>query len=182
MSVTGDERYDEHTAADLPHPVPGHGDGGADVSVLAPQVLFGAPHPLSITTAHLMLAEDIYFLGFPFGMSFDVGDLNAGFPMPLVKKGIVSGLHFEDGLILLDGHNNPGFSGGPVVRRGTSTEQTVVGLVSAYRYDRNRVLDTDDKPGPYTYDVNTGIVYVQDVRQVLRLISDNPIGIEVDQP
>lgn len=55
-------------------------------------------------------------------------------------------------------------------------------LVSAYRYDRNRVLDTDDKPGPYTYDVNTGIVYVQDVRQVLRLISDNPIGIEVDQP
>lgn len=65
----------------------GHGDGDADVSVLAPRVLFGAPHPLSITTAHLMLAEDLYFLGFPFGMSFDVGELNAGFPMPLVKKG-----------------------------------------------------------------------------------------------
>ncbi len=160
----------------------GHGEGEADVSVLAPQVLFGAAYPLSITTAHLMLAEDIYFLGFPFGMSFDVGDLNAGFPMPLVKKGIVSALPLEDGLILLDGHNNPGFSGGPVVRRGTSTEQTVVGLVSAYRYDRNKVLDTAGEEGPYTYDVNTGIVYVQDARHFLRLVSNNPIGIEVSQP
>lgn len=58
----------------------------------------------------------------------------------------------------------------------------MVGLVSAYRYDRNNVLDTDGKAGPYTYDVNTGIVYVQDVSQVLRLISDNPIGLEVAQP
>ena len=35
----------------------GHGQGNVDVSVLSPEVLFGANHALRATTAHLMLAE-----------------------------------------------------------------------------------------------------------------------------
>jgi len=158
----------------------GHAEGNADISVLAPQVLFGAAHPIVASTAHLTLAEDVYFLGFPFGMSFDMGDLNAHFPLPLVKKGIVSALHHEEGLILLDAHNNPGFSGGPVVRRYTAMEQIVIGVVTAYRNQRETVLNREGRPGPYTYDVNTGIVYVSDARHIQNLISRNPIGINVD--
>lgn len=156
----------------------GNGDNGVDVSVLAPQLIFGAAHPLEATSVNLTLAEDVYFLGFPFGMSHDVGDLNAGFPIPLVKKGIVSALEFGDGLILLDGHNNPGFSGGPVIRMGASNEPVVIGLVSAYRSERQPILDSTGQPVPFSYDTNTGIVFVCDARHIHQLVSRNPIGID----
>ena len=159
----------------------GHGNGKVDVSVLAPRVLFGATHQLLTTTRGLQLAEDVYFLGYPFGMGFDMGEKNAKFPLPLVKKGIVSALNMGNGLILLDGHNNPGFSGGPVVRsriRG-GDKQVVIGVVTGYRSSRRSVLDNVGKKGPYTYDMNTGIVSVYDIRHVESLIVGNPIGIKV---
>ena len=157
----------------------GHGKSDMDVSVLAPQELFGATHPLSLTIANLKFAEDVYFLGFPFGISFDIGNLNANFPMPLVKKAIVSAIIMEEGLILLDGHNNPGFSGGPVVRCGTRQEQIVIGVVSGYRFERSAVLDEAGNEGPYSYDMNTGIVIVCYANQIQQLILDNPIGIKI---
>ena len=157
--------------------VVGHGAGDLDVSVLAPQVLFGASHVLRTTTANLVLAEDVYFLGFPYGWSSNVGALNGGFPMPLVKKAIVSALGIGDEPLLLDGHNNPGFSGGPVARRGNSAEQTVIGVVSGYRSEWRNVLDGAGNTGPYVHIINTGIVIVNDIRHVISLITDNPIGI-----
>ena len=167
----------------LPMPVRlvGHGAGDIDVTVLAPQKLFGAPHALNLTTAGLYLAEDIYFLGFPYGLGMEVKtDLNAGFPLPLVKKAVVSALGLEDGPMLLDGHNNAGFSGGPVARRGTKKEQAVIGVVSGYRFDRQKVRDAKGKETSHTYDTNTGIVIAHDIRHTLEIVAGNPIGISVD--
>ena len=104
-------------------------------------------------------------------------DLNAGFPLPLVKKAAVSALGLEDGPILLDGHNNPGFSGGPVARRRTKEEQTVIGVVSGYRFDRHNVRDANGDKTSYTYDTNTGIIIAHDIRHALAIIASNPIGI-----
>lgn len=152
--------------------------GNIDVTVLAPQKLFGAPHPLRLTTAGLVLAEDVYFLGFPYGLGMNVKtDLNAGFPLPLVKKAVVSALGLEDGPMLLDGHNNAGFSGGPVARRGAKEEQTVIGVVSGYQYDRQRVRDENGNETSHTYDTNTGIIIAHDIRHALAIITTNPIGI-----
>ena len=125
-----------------------------------------ATHSLVITTAQLQLAEEVYFLGFPYGLWFDVGELNAGFPMPLVKRATVSAMYTESGWMLLDGHNNPGFSGGPVVRRWNGREQVVVGVVSGYRSETSRVVDGSGNPGPYSYVMNTGIVVVYDSRKL----------------
>ena len=157
----------------------GHGEGPVDLSILAPQSLFGAAHSLAVTTAHLQLAEEVYFLGFPYGLWFDVGELNAGFPMPLVKRATVSAIYLESGWMLLDGHNNPGFSGGPVVRRWNGREHVVVGVVSGYRSETSRVVDGSGNPGPYSYVMNTGIVVVYDSRKLNELIAANPVGIEV---
>ena len=159
----------------------GHSDGDIDVTALAPQELFGSSHRLTVTTKGLVLAEDVYFLGFPYGLGMDVKtDLNAGFPLPLVKKAAVSALGLEDAPMLLDGHNNVGFSGGPVARRGTKEEQTVIGVISGYRYDRQNVCDKDGNETSYTYDTNTGIIFAHDIRHALETISTNPIGISVD--
>ena len=158
----------------------GHGAGDIDVTALAPQTLFGASHPLRLTMAGLVLAEDVYFLGFPFGLIGEVKTaLNAGFPFPLVKKAIVSAVGFNDAPTFLDGHNNVGFSGGPVVRRWLNKEQTVIGVVSGYRYDRQKVRDKYGNETPFTYDTNTGIILVHDIKHALTLIERNPIGIPV---
>ena len=158
----------------------GHGAGDIDVTALSPQELFGASHALKLTTAGLVLAEDIYFLGFPYGLGMEVKtELNAGFPLPLVKKAVVSALGLEDGPMLLDGHNNAGFSGGPVTRRGTKEEQTVIGVVSGYRYDRHKVLDANGNETSHTYDTNTGIIIAHDIRHALAIIAAHPIGIAV---
>ena len=158
----------------------GHGAGNIDVTALAPQELFGGSHPLRLTTKGLVLAEDIYFLGFPYGLGMEVKtDLNAGFPLPLVKRAVVSALGLEDGPILLDGHNNAGFSGGPVARRGTREEQSVIGVVSGYRYDRHRVRDKNGNETTHTYDTNTGIIIAHDIRHALAVIASNPIGFSV---
>lgn len=151
----------------------GHGDGETDISVLAPQQLFGGSAPLSLP-APMTLAEDVYFLGFPFGMSIEMGHLNLNFPLPFVKKAILSAFFTDKGLVLLDGHNNPGFSGGPVV---DSSGDQVIGVISGYRRQRRAVLDSGENEGPYTYDMNTGIIYVWDGRQINQLILNNPIGI-----
>ena len=158
----------------------GHGAGDIDVTALAPQELFGGSHPLRVTTKGLVLAEDIYFLGFPYGLGMELKtDFNAGFPLPLVKKAVVSALGLEDGPMLLDGNNNAGFSGGPVARRGTKEEQTVIGVVSGYRYDRHKVRDENGNETPHTYDTNTGIIIAHDIRHALAIIATNPIGISV---
>ena len=157
----------------------GHGGGNSDIAVLAPQSLFGATHYLNLTTAGLSLAEEVFFLGFPYGLWFDVGELNAGYPMPFVKRAVVSAMFQEEGWMFLDGHNNPGFSGGPVVRRWNGTEQVVVGVISGYRSEIQSVVDEAGEPGPYQYYMNTGLVVVHDSRKVIQIVEDNPIGIEV---
>ena len=155
----------------------GHGTGDIDVTVLAPQVMFGGAHELGLTTAGVVLGEDIYFLGFPYGLGMEVKmGLNAGFPLPLIKKAVISALGLEDGPILLDGHNNFGFSGGPVARRGTKEEQIVIGVVSGYRSDRQNVLDKHGNQTSNTYDTNTGIIIAHDIRHALAIIERNPIG------
>ena len=159
----------------------GHCTENIDVTVLAPQELFGAPHPLRLTTGGLILAEDVYFLGFAYGLHPEVQtELNAGFPLPLVKKASVLALGLSEGAsMLLDGHNNRGFSGGPVARRGTRDEQTVIGVVSGYKGYKESVQDKEGNEGPYTYNVNAGIVTVYDIRHALAIIETNPIGIPV---
>ena len=158
----------------------GHGKGDIDVTVLSPATEFGASHALRLTTAKLMLAEEVYFLGFPYGLGLEVKtELNAGFPLPMVKRAVVSALGLGDSPLFLDGHNNVGFSGGPVARRGTKDEQTVIGTISAYRAEREYVRDENGDETSLTYDTNTGIIVAHDIRHSLAIIDANPIGLPV---
>ena len=167
----------------LPVRLVGHGkkdkdkEKDIDLTVLTPRVSFGSSHPLRLTTEGLMLAEDVYFLGFPYGLGTDVEtDLNAGYPLPLVKRAVVSAI-IGPSLILLDGYNNPGFSGGPVVRRWSGVEQTVIGVVAAYRHETQIVYDENSKKTSYTYKTNTGIALAYNIKHALEIIKKNPIGI-----
>ena len=91
-----------------------------------------------------------------------LGKMNNGFPIPFIKKAIISSFITDASdvtRIYLDGHNNPGFSGGPVVisnnNDGSDNQMRIIGVVSSYLNDI-KVLKT--KTGNYNITENSGIV------------------------
>ena len=88
-----------------------------DIAILSPKIQLSPSHPLEPTTKGIVLGQSVYFCGYPYGLKMELGRINRGFPLPLVRHGILSGLMLEEGheSLIIDGHNNPGFSGGPVV-------------------------------------------------------------------
>ena len=123
----------------------GHGKDGIDITVLAPAQQLSPTHPLQTTSAGITLSQDVFFLGFPYGLANEMGKANNYFPIPLVKKAIVSAMQFGDvRKLLLDGHNNPGFSGGPVLYQSATDRDgsmTVIGVVSGYLQTSEPVYD-----------------------------------------
>lgn len=152
----------------------GHSPKDADISVLAAARTLTPPKlPMDANTG-LFYGQDVYFLGFPYGFTgtFRLGD--SGYPLPLVKKATVSLLDRKR--MYLDGHNNPGFSGGPVVFSEPGKHNfKVAGVITAYRSVEEPVLSAGVKTG-LTYVYNTGIIVSDSITWALELIKANPIG------
>ena len=119
----------------------GHAPGEVDISVLAlsERLTPTRPLPLPATSKGLVYGQEAYFLGFPYG----IGEMfleETGHPLPFVKRVTVSTMFGEP--YLLDGHNNPGFSGGPVVFCPPGVREfQVAAVVSGYKSARASVHD-----------------------------------------
>lgn len=154
----------------------------ADVAILVSELWNDAP-PMEDDTG-VILGQDVWFLGFPHGWGFDVDDdLGRGCPMPFVRRACVSafGKDEDDGhpILILDGQNNVGFSGGPVVARlphDPPTTMRFVGVVCFYRWSKSPVfLKEDDELGAYV-ESNIGLVVCEYMRPVKEMIQQNPVG------
>ena len=167
---------------DCPVNLVGHGEGEVDISVLAAGLQISPKYPLPPNAAGLTLGQDVYFLGFPYGLASEVGELNQNFPFPFVKKATVSAMDFNPNRIFLDGHNNRGFSGGPVVfsEVGKPANQlSVAGVISGYRFGTEPVY-LKGKPTPLEFRYNTGIILAYQIKHAVDLISQNPIGFNLE--
>lgn len=155
-----------------------------DIAVLAPSVQISPSLLLPADSVNLFVSQDVYFLGFPYGLSMDAKNLNAGFPLPFVKKGIVAAVVAADGgaeIIVVDGLNNPGFSGGPLVYQDVKTrELKVAGVVSSYRFQEDRVFE-GGKETTLSVRSNTGLIVAYGIRKALDAIRTNPVGAVVKQ-
>jgi hypothetical protein len=122
-------------------------DGSIDIAVLIPPVQLTVTFPLEPTMTGMRFAQDVYFAGFPYGFYFTEAKNLTAAPFPFLKKGIISAQvkdpHGEMA-IYLDGHNNPGFSGGPIVYRDLDHNEAwifkVAGVVSGYQPELTPVL------------------------------------------
>jgi S1-C subfamily serine protease len=153
----------------------------SDVSVLSVPALINISDNVIADSNSILYGQDIYFLGFPYRLQSDIGDLNAHLPVPLVKKGIVSNFLFENPrkVLLLDGHNNPGFSGGPVIFKSYEDNSLrVAAIISGYSTEminaqhQNKDLDIQIK-------TNTGIIISHGIEAAIELINANPIGLQL---
>ncbi len=97
--ICGIKIFHEKRWKNIPITVVGHCKGDIDISVLTAQLQLSPTHQLEATSARMSYGQDAYFLGFPYGMSSEVGKLNRDFPMPFVKKAIISCMYIsEDGV------------------------------------------------------------------------------------
>ena len=169
----------------------GIGEEEIDIAVLSHSTQLSPTYELK-TAPVVLLGQDVFFLGYPYGLSMSSNSLNRGFEFPLVKKACVSSLNGKPGEALsmyLDGINNPGFSGGPVVcppggliepglSKG-SMDFWLVGVISGYRfewmptYQRNKQTDIEVK-------TNTGIIIAYDIKHAIEMIEKNPIGFSLN--
>lgn len=156
-----------------------------DAVALLPKQPLSVNYPLAPSMDGLQIAQQVYFLGYPSGLA-TVGTIPAppGFgEFAFVKSGIVSAMDSRDKsamIIYVDGHNNPGFSGGPIVfRPGGSGEFRVGGVVQGYRNEALPVLKRKDLGNPrasahqdlYTR-TNSGIVVGYSIKHITDAIEN----------
>jgi hypothetical protein len=170
-------------------------DAGNDIDI----VVLAAPKPLLDSPIASVVADstgaflggDCEFLGFPYGggwrAKFDNGK---SYWMPFVKHCTVSAITNEDTRIwVLDGINNAGFSGGPVIFR-TGPDQRIMAVVSGYHLEPTEVISTaasksvsngvqTHEPAPRskgTVNLNSGFIISYDISYAIDAIHKNPIG------
>lgn len=117
-----------------------------------------------------------YFLGFPFGLKIEnTKDFNSGFPLPLVKKALLSAVIRKNNInmIFLDGHNNPGFSGGPIVFKNpdntSKIKWNIIGVISAYQNQKNEM---ETPFGVIDYYENSGIIIGYSIEHAIEIIEN----------
>ena len=131
--------------------------------------------PSVATPADVFIGGDCYFLGYPYGSGYTInfqGATRGVYMMPFVKRCTLSGVvHQGDTAIwILDGLNNEGFSGGPVVFRDAHGRFNAVGaVVSGYRRECINV-NSPDGSAHGTVDINTGLVVSYEIAQVIEAI------------
>ncbi len=168
-----------------------------DIVVLVPTtVLQDIKIPsLKVSSEGFGMGEECSFLGFPFASTWTATFSSTPYKMPFIKHCYISGIIRQSAAVLvLDGINNPGFSGGPVLYH-TGPNQVVLGVISGYHNEPGEVhsIEVPDvptsaqapdnkKPKPNgnkkidVVDLNTGIIFAFAADVAVDAIKKNPIG------
>jgi len=158
-------------------------DPKIDAIVLVPPIQLTPKTNIEFSMDKMVLGQDVYFLGFPFGLKTDVGALNNDFPIPFVKKGICSSIDTtnpEKKIIWIDGYSNPGFSGGPIVFRDIYTEKLkIAGVVRGHLTEHTNVMDGEGNTELYVEN-NSGLVYGIGINSIIKLIQENQKNTDKD--
>lgn len=155
-----------------------------DVAVFALTQQLTPSFTLEPTTGGMIFGQKAYFFGFPSMLSTpDKGKINRGFPLPFVKHAIISAERenqFGKRILYLDGHNNPGFSGGPVVFWDAEVSAfKLAGVIKGYRPERLHHQDSNRVYRPVELWGNSGIIVATEISAVVSIIQANPKGVKI---
>lgn len=153
----------------------GHCVGDIDISVFSINCRLTPPKlPMEVSN-EIVYGQDVFFLGFPYDLESRHRLGEEGYPLPFVKKATVA--CFDGPVYYLDGHNNIGFSGGPVVfKPDGSKEFRVVGVISGYKSVDAPIYDEKQEETRFTYEYNIGIIRSYAIKPAIEIIKANPIG------
>lgn len=146
------------------------------------------PSPATKWGGKTIFGEKHLFFGFPLGL-----ECNAnidGFPIPLCRTAHFSGVVEINGVtvVVLDGFNNSGYSGGPVFHASGPFELT--GIISGYHYDSNYPVYKKNESGNQIdtgqfVKPNSGLIYVTPIKCIVDLVNEfdrwNPVPIKLNK-
>jgi Trypsin-like peptidase domain len=123
-------------------------DNPTDIAVLVPPYQLTTAFPLSADASKIYYGQDVYFLGFPYAFTLNGTNVNGTLPLPFIKRALYSGTvpldpNKHSVQLLLDGYNNPGFSGAPIVYRdpgNIAADFKLVGVVSGFHPEMTEVM------------------------------------------
>jgi len=117
--------------------------------------------------------QQVWFLGFPFG---GLGTRAQNVSFPFIKRGTMSAIDSKnlDAVVLyIDGFNNPGFSGGPIVYWDFSKHAyELLGVVQGYKEDTAKVLVNGVHMDTRLL-VNSGILVGYSIHHAMKAIEDS---------
>ena len=171
----------------IPVKLVGMGKEEQDVLILATIQKISKTLPVDQGTEGLMLGQPVRFLGYFPGVETSPlpGYKTRG--APLVMSGIVSGFLFSDddggrSSLWIDGHNNRGFSGGPVVFQPAEAlsrkecRWRIAGVISGYVNAPVEVRTVTGRDTAAVAISNAGLLRAIPIRIAQQLIEKNPIG------
>ena len=162
----------EKTWKDVPCTLIGCAPNNIDIAVFALSSRIAGDLKLTPESKGIFLSQDVYFLGFPYGLRCDVGAVNSDFPIPLIRKGCLSKIATsDDNRLIIDGHNNVGFSGGPVIfSRGKET--CVAGIISGHIWMQEEFA-VQGHSAPVKIWAEAGLVLAYEIDHATKLIHDS---------
>jgi S1-C subfamily serine protease len=118
------------------------------------------------------MGQQVFFLGYPFGIASRFQNSNVA---PFIKRGTLSAIDAKNPdavVIYVDGFNNPGFSGGPILYWDLDKHIFhILGVIQGYKEDSAKVLINGQHVNTQLL-VNTGILVGYDIKHALKAIKD----------
>jgi hypothetical protein len=167
-----------------------------DAVALATDTIHARRLDIPVGSAGVILGQKVFFLGFPFNLASRSKD-RYDF-IPFVKAGVLSAIdnrNKDAPVVYIDGHNNPGFSGGPIIfsNFGKGRQLQILAVISGYRNQPTEVVEVivpdaptseNDKGAPTEHKSkklqfireNTGIVIAYQLNELVEAIKNNPQG------
>jgi S1-C subfamily serine protease len=116
------------------------------------------------------LGQQVWFLGYPWGLGSHSAN---GIEIPFIKRGTMSaidGSNPQAPLIYIDGFNNPGFSGGPIVYWDFKAHAyRILGVVQGYKEEAAKMMVNGHLADTKLL-VNSGILIGFNIKHVIEAI------------
>jgi hypothetical protein len=147
----------------------------ADIAVLETDEKVLQPYQITVagpTEGGVTFGQQVWFLGYPWGL----GTFATGRQFPFIKRGTMSAIDASDPaatILYVDGFNNPGFSGGPIVFWSFSAHAyRILGVVQGYKEDTAKI-QVSGRQVDTNLLVNSGILVGYSIDHALQAIDPN---------
>jgi S1-C subfamily serine protease len=112
-----------------------------DIAVLQTEETVSKPYEITWSDKDsVTFGQQIWFLGYPYGLGTQFSNAE----IPFIKRGTLSAIDTSNRdavLWYIDGFNNPGFSGGPIIYWDFNKHAIrILGVVKGYKFENAKVL------------------------------------------